>query len=169
MALFWGICFLCLQYQYFFSPSEALLLNESAYFTVRRRKWTELWLSDLQCGSFERKSCSDGLLLFCLLSVPRIDEVVVCSPVYQRRSLLCSGRNLPCMGWTVLTVGKVSTTSNALYGDRAEVASWHGSGVMSWASKEFWCRYNLKAVHFQCCHVRRLIDSHWSHCCLSAT
>lgn len=62
-------------------------------------------------------------LLFCLLSVLRICEVVVSSPVCQIRALLCSAKSLLSVGWTVLRVGKVSAILNALYRNRAEVAS----------------------------------------------
>lgn len=85
-------------------PPHAVLLNEMAYFTVRELKWTELELNDLSCENFKRNSwflmyC----LLFCLFSFCRMWTVIVRSPVYQLRSLLCRGRILPSLGWLALT------------------------------------------------------------------
>lgn len=103
-------------------------------------------------------------LLFCLFSFLRIYEVVVCSPMYQLRSLRWEDLAFHGLA-SVNRAGEIATSLNAMYRDCAGTVQRapHGLEVL-WHPERpnsFDVRYNLKAVHFWCCHVRtRFIDSH---------
>lgn len=78
--------------------------------------------------------------------------------IYNLGSLLCSGRLLLSMGWLVLTELVKFIISWVIYTEISAETVWrlHHCIEASWclrSSKSVDVKYNIKAVHFQCCRI----------------